>query len=61
MGRGHQALIQIGAPPCRNLQLKITVAVTANAEKVTRDAQTGGPWRGGLRFCSSSTVQMAGT
>lgn len=60
VGRGHQTLPQIGAPPCQNLELKISVALTVNAE-VTRDAQTGGPWRGGLSFCSVSTAQTAGT
>lgn len=40
VGRGHQTLPQIGAPPCQDLELKISVALTVNAEKVTRDAQT---------------------
>lgn len=39
-GAGAADLPQIRAPPCGDLQLKISVAVTANAEKVTRDAQT---------------------
>lgn len=61
VGRGHQTLPQIGAPPCQDLELKISVALPVNAEKVTRDAQTRDPWRGGLSFCSLSTAQMAGT
>lgn len=59
VGRGHQTLPQIGAPPCQDLELKISVAQTVKAEKVTRDAQAGDPWRGGLSFCSLSTAQMA--
>lgn len=55
VGRGHQTLPQIGAPPCQDLELKISVALTVNAEKVTRDAQTrsleGWSQSPQLKFC----------
>lgn len=54
----HQSLLpEMGAPPCRELQLRVSdaAAEAANTEKATGEGQVRGQWRAGLCFCSSST------
>lgn len=54
----HQNLLpEMGTPPCRELQLRVSdvAAEAAKTEKATGEGQVRGQWRAGPGFCSSST------